>query len=120
MDDVAGTNAVVATATQTFVDHPVATKVSAVGADGGPFTVTFNTAALNVVGGKPTRYTYTLVEPTDFAAGADGFVSSITHKSHYIGGNVKIPYTGKTTYVAIVAPIPVTGPIYHLSNTYTY
>ena len=120
MDDVAGTNATLATATPNFVDHPVSAKVSAVGADGGPFTVTFNTAALNVVSGKPTRYTYTLVEPSDFAAGADGFVSTITHKSHYIGGNVKIAYTGKTTYVAIVAPIPVTGPIYHLSNTYTY
>jgi len=69
-----------------------------------------------------TRYTYTLVKATDAPGpAADGVISAISQKSDYVGGTVLTHAFGaKSTYVAIINPTPVTGPIYHISNTFNY
>jgi len=110
--------------TANFVDHPIATKYQTSTADGG--TETVSTGNMPVVSNKRTKYEFTLKKPTDAAvAAAEGIVSAISHKSDYLsiaaGGDVSTyPFTGTVTVVYIVNPAPVTGPIYHIANTYAY
>jgi len=82
------------------------------------FTFTFPTANLVVRNNHRTRYTYTLVNASDVATA--GVVSAISQKSDFGGSVTSYAFGAKTTYVAIVNPAPITGPIYHISNTYAY
>lgn len=112
--------------TTDFVEYTTAAKLNT-GNDltgaASPYGFTFNTSALNVdASGNRTRYTYTLRKATDApGAAADGVISAISQKSDYVGGTVLThPFGAKTTFVAIVNPTPVTGPIYHIPNNYAY
>lgn len=112
-----------------FVDFPMTGKLKTptlLNAS-SPYAYSFNTSALNVMNNKITRYTYTLVKATDANASAsEGLISAINQKSQYIA--LKTPgayvvtssYDGKATYVAIVTPMPQTGPVYYIPNTYAY
>ncbi len=83
-------------------------------------TYTFPTPTLAVIGGKPTRYTFSIAQASD-AGVTVGIVSAISQKSDYVGGTVLPSAFGATTSIAyIVLPAPVTGPIYHISNTFAY
>ncbi|MGD9976487.1 MAG: hypothetical protein AB7S54_00945 [Bacteroidales bacterium] len=121
-DDLSGTNSTNVSSNSTFVDHPTTAKVAAAGAQPN-YTVTFNTSALSVQNSKITVYTYTLVRASNLTAGVSGIVSTVSHKSDYLtvagGGNITTyAWAGKSTYQAIVAPAPTTGPIYHIPNSY--
>jgi len=127
IEEIDPSDAVIATptASHSIYDFPVAGAGSKITTgDAGfvaatpSFTFTFNTAALAVSNGHRTRYTYTLVGASD--AGGNGIVSNISHKSDFGGAITPYAFGAKTTYVAIVNPAPITGPIYHISNTYAY
>ena len=119
---------VVAAATTTLVDHPTTAKVNG-GAIGGGSYALDGTGALSYVqfGGNDvrTKYEFTLIKASDAPGAAlDGIISQISHKSDYIaieGGGVAKTYAfaGNTVTYWINLP-PVTGPIYHIPNTYTY
>jgi hypothetical protein len=106
----------------TFVNFPTGGKLKAPALTGAvsPYGYSFNTSALAVAGAKRTRYTYTLKS----AAGVTGtgVVSAISQKSDYLTLPVITGYAfgAKTTFVAIVNPAPVTGPIYHIPNSFAY
>jgi hypothetical protein len=108
--------------TATFVNFPTGGKLKAPALTGAmpTYGYTFNTSALAVANNLRTRYTYTLVS----AAGVTGtgVVSAISQKSDYLTLPAITGYAfgAKTTYVAIVNPAPVTGPIYHIVNLYAY
>jgi hypothetical protein len=110
----------------TFVDFPTTGKLD--NTDGGWSVITagsqygyqFNTSALAVIGGARTRYTYTLLEPSDLSTGSDGIVSAISEKSDYVNGSVRTHAFGDAQIVIIVNPAPSTGPIYHIPNDYAY
>ena len=125
IDDMGALIANVSTNT-TFVTYTTAAKLNTTNDLTGaasPYGFTFNTSALDVhVSGNRTRYTYTLRKATDApGAAAHGLISAISEKSDYIAATVlTYPFVGKSTYVAIVNPTPVTGPIYHIPNTYAY
>ena len=87
-------------------------------------TLSFSTPTLSVLNDKPTRYTFTLVEPSDLDGGESGLVSGISHKSDYLrlqtGGEVVAGHAfgSNITVTYIVLPAPVTGPIYHVPNNW--
>ncbi len=119
-------DAVIATVSTntTFVNFPTAGKLKAptlLGAT-SPYTYSFNTSALNLSAGNRTRYTYTLARtPLVTGGAAAGVVSAISEKSDVIGGTILAhAFTGTTTVSYIVNPSPVTGPIYHIPNTFAY
>ena len=119
--DAVGNPAATVNDDATFVDFGLAAKVqngTAGFAGSQPdYTYGFNSSALNVVAGARTRYTYELTS----AAGVTGagIVSAISHKSDYLAGQVNgFAFGAKTTVVFIVNPAPVTGPIYHIPNTF--
>lgn len=121
-DDINGTNPVNVSSNASFVDNTVASKVAATEDSQPNYTYSFNTSNLAIQNGKVTVYTYTLVKATDApGTAADGIVSTVSHKSDYIGGTVQTyAFGAKTTYQAIVAPTPTTGPIYHIPNNFTF
>ncbi len=88
-------------------------------------TYTFPTPTLAVIGGKPTRYTFSIAQASD-AGATVGIVSAVSQKSDFdfltnaAGTIVPNAYVGVTSISYIVLPAPVTGPIYHISNTYAY
>lgn len=105
----------------TFVNFPTGGKLEAPALTGAmpTYGYTFNTSLLNVANNLRTRYTYTLVS----AAGVTGtgVVSAISQKSDYLTLPTITGYAfGGTPFVAIVNPAPVTGPIYHIVNSYAY
>jgi hypothetical protein len=87
-----------------------------------PYTWSFTTAPLNVRTAQRTRYTYTLIKASDApGAASDGLISAISQKSDFIAANVlTYAFGAKSTFVAIVNPAPVTGPIYYIPNDYNY
>lgn len=110
-----------------FVDFQTSGKAQGLISGGGDFLNTsaspnfyyeFTTSALNLVGTARTKYTYTLLEPSDLSTGTDGVVSAISEKSQYLDGVSTFAYSGKSEIVFIVNPAPVTGPIYHIANDY--
>jgi hypothetical protein len=112
-------------ALHSFVDFPTTAKLKTAGATftkvTPTFTYTFTTSALAVSNSNRTRYTYTLTKASDAPGlAANGVISAISQKSDYGSTVTTYPWGVKTTYVAIVNPTPVTGPIYHISNTYAY
>ena len=112
--------------TDTYVDFPTTGKLDNTDADwsvitaGSQYGYQFTTSALNVSGGARTRYTYTLLEPSDLSTGTDGIVSAISEKSDYVNGSVRTHAFGDAQIVIIVNPAPSTGPIYHIPNDYAY
>jgi hypothetical protein len=106
------------------IDFPTTGKLNTGNglAGAGPFTWSFTTAPLNVRGALRTRYTYTLVKASDApAAAANGLISAISQKSDFIAANVlTYAFGAKSTFVAIVNPAPVTGPIYYIPNDLNY
>lgn len=73
------------------------------------------TSGFVAINGAMSRYTYSLVGITD----------KISRKSDYNGVILPTATTGWTLYdttvetaVVIINPVPVTGPIYHISNTW--
>lgn len=98
-------------------------------------TFTFNTPALTVLtkGATTTlartKYTFKLVqsgtvinagtEEADVTAAAKTFRSAISQKSDFLSTATYFTFTNNEVYF-IVNPTPVTGPIYHISNTYAY
>jgi hypothetical protein len=108
----------------TFVDFPTTGKLKAPALTGGasPYGYSFNTSALNVLGGLRTRYTYTLTKASN-AGGADGVISAISQKSDYpivAPGSLTTYAFTDNQIVIIVNPTPTTGPIYHIPNTFAY
>jgi hypothetical protein len=84
---------------------------------GGNHTFTIPSDALNIENSQRTRYIYTL-EPVDGVTGS-GIVSAISHKSDFIPGGVNAHAFGaKTQLVFVINPAPVTGPIYHIPNSF--
>ena len=124
VENIDPSNAVLGTVSHnaTFINFPTGGKLKAPALTGAvsPYGYSFNTSALAVAGAKRTRYTYTLKS----AAGVTGtgVVSAISQKSDYLTLPVITGYAfgAKTTLVAIVNPAPVTGPIYHIVNSYAY
>jgi hypothetical protein len=124
--DLSGTDG--AAASIDLVDYTLAAKLGGSGVVPGThsWTVatgfyTFPTATLAVTNGKPTRYTYS-IQPSGTAI---GIVSAISQKSdalENLGGTVANGYAyglaGVVNYAFIVLPSPVTGPIYHISNSF--
>jgi hypothetical protein len=107
----------------TFVDFGLGAKAKT--GTGGftaadPSTYGFNSSALNVESGNRTRYTYTLTSTAGVTG--TGVVSAISQKSDFLVDPVvnAHPFGAKTTVIFIVNPAPVTGPIYHVPNTYAY
>ena len=87
------------------------------------FTFTFDSDALNVLqdgGGTDarTRYTYTVTRSGD--TGNNDFRSAISHKSDYLAVAPNYYNFTVSTVSFIVNPEPVTGPIYHINNTFNY
>jgi hypothetical protein len=93
----------------------------------GNFNFTFLTDALavqqNAGTSYRTKYTYR-VHRADETTGTvvtanNDFVSNISQKSDYLGA---VSHYNFTNYEVsfIVNPAPVTGPIYHISNTFNY
>lgn len=105
-----------------FLDFPTTGKLVTPALTGAasPYGYTFNTTARTVRNSLRTRYTYTLIKASDApGAAADGLISAISQKSDYVGATILTHIFGaKTTYVSIVNPVPVTGPIYHIPNNY--
>jgi len=116
-------------------DFPIATKLQAVGGAQPNYTWTINTSNLAVNNLHRTRYVYRFHKPTGApVAATEGFVSAISQKSDYVtpgiaalntypfaSGNAQVTLAaGVATITYIVNPAPVTGPIYHISNTYAY
>jgi hypothetical protein len=73
------------------------------------------TSGFVAINGAMTRYTYSLIGVTD----------KISRKSDYDGSILPGALTGWTLYdttvesaAIVVNPVPVTGPIYHISNTW--
>jgi len=133
IENLNGADAVTATPqAETIVqDFPLASKVkganlgtltNAAFATATPaFTFTFDSDALNITGAARTRYTYKVARSGEATGTANiDFVSNISHKSDYLalGGafDPKVAFTVSTVSF-IVNPAPVTGPIYHISNT---
>lgn len=77
-----------------------------------------------------TRYTYTLQTPVDASitieekvADTPGIVSAISQKSDYLDPDDKVYAYGfgaTNPLVYVVNPKPITGPIYHIPNNFTY
>lgn len=86
------------------------------------FTFTFSSDALTVQNAARTRYTYAVTRAGDALPSVNAdFVSNITHKSNYLGAFAS--YNNNFTVASvsfIINPAPVTGPIYHISNTFRY
>jgi len=88
------------------------------------------TGGLTVLNSLRTKYTFTISKASNLpGATADGIVSNISQKSDYVSANgvpalaqiTTYPFTaGSTTVEYIVNPSPVTGPIYHITNTFAY
>jgi len=88
------------------------------------------TGGLTVLNSLRTKYTFTITKASNLpGATADGIVSNISQKSDYVSANgvptlaqiTTYPFTaGSTTVEYIVNPSPVTGPIYHITNTFAY
>lgn len=93
------------------------------------FTYTFATDALNILKkgatttDARTKYTYRVVRTGTLAAGVaaatNDFRSAISEKSDFLATAAYYTFTNNEVSF-IVNPSPVTGPIYHISNTYAY
>ena len=70
---------------------------------------------------RRTKYEFTLIKASDAPLAAlDGVISQISHKSDYIDGTVTTyAFAGNTVTYWVNLP-PVTGPIYHIPNNYTF
>jgi len=131
IDGADGFIATVGVPNATFVDFTLAAKAKFPANLGGGtpnFTYSFNSSALVISNNNRTRYTYTLLKASDApGALAQGIVSAISQKSDYEYGTPKGNANGIISYaftdnqvIFIVNPTPVTGPIYHISNTFNY
>ncbi len=108
-----------------LVNFPLVGKVTPaadefVWAADGNHTYTIASDALDIVNGERTRYTYTL-ETVEAGVVGDGIVSAISQKSDFLAGQVNASDFGvgaKTELVFVVNPQPVTGPIYHIPNSF--
>jgi hypothetical protein len=106
-----------------FVSYQTNSKLKAFTTAASPYLFDFNTSARVVVGGKRTRYTYTLVKAADLPAlTPQGVVSAISQKSDYLNSPASITtYAfGKSTISYVVNPAPATGPIYYIPNNFAY
>jgi hypothetical protein len=108
--------------TGNLVEFPLAGKLNSadtrfVWNAGGNHAFTIPSDALNIENSQRTRYTYTL-EPVSGVTGS-GIVSAISQKSDFIAGSVNANAFGaKTQLVFVINPAPVTGPIYHIPNSF--
>ncbi len=125
VEEIDGSDAWIATVStnNTFVDFQLTAKAKS-GTPGVTLATPnldydFNSSALAVSNNNRTRYTYTLLEASDAGTGIDGIISAISQKSGYTDGLVTYAFTDDAV-VFIVNPAPVTGPIYHIANDYSY
>jgi hypothetical protein len=130
-----GANAVVGGpyAENVVQDFPLATKVKPSNLGGltaaafttvtPAFTYSFTSVNLDVATlagvGYRTRYTYRVERSTGAANANTDFVSNITQKSDLLGALTYNAFTNSLVSF-IVNPAPVTGPIYHILNSYAY
>lgn len=116
----------------TFVDYPLSSKLKTGNVnvtathtfDVATGEFTFPTSSLVVTNSKPTRYEYVLTGVSDGPT-TTGIVSAISQKSDYDAATATTTVVEhafgtavKVTY--LVLPLPNTGDIYHISNTYAY
>lgn len=100
-------------------------------------STTVSTGAMTILNSKRTKYTFTITNASDVlvanfnnsTGGYLGLVSQISQKSDYIARNTPTPgagkfntydFTGTVTVDYIINPTPVTGPIYHIPNNFTF
>lgn len=126
--DVAGVEIAPAPVVTSISDRTTAAKF----APGAGMVETIATGALSTINSKRTKYTFTISKASNLPAlTADGIVSAISHKSDYVLANAAgipavasvttYPFTaGSTTVEYIVNPTPVTGPVYHISNSFAF
>lgn len=109
--------------TSTVVDNLLSAKVAGGANDGGSRVESSGALTWynDGVDNHRTKYEFTLIKASDApVAAANGIVSQISHKSDYIGGTVTTyPFTGNTITYWVNLP-PVTGPIYHIPNNFTF
>jgi hypothetical protein len=110
----------------TIVDWTLATKGTPSGAfAAGAWAHSFNTPAMPLVNSRRTRYLFSLENPTDYTGAGSGMASVISANSDYIAiaagseaANTTLYGFGTDVMGWVVNPVPVTGPIYHISNTW--
>jgi hypothetical protein len=84
---------------------------------GGNHAFTIPSDALIIENSQRTRYTY-ILETVEDVTGS-GIVSAISQKSDFMAASVNANAFGaKTELVFVINPAPVTGPIYHIPNSF--
>lgn len=122
--DMSGNPTATVSTNNTFVTFPLSSKVK-VGVAGftastPDFDYDFNSSALDVRNNLRTRYTYILLKSTDATSVTEGIISAISQKSDYIAGTQLSYSFSDNTVVFIVNPVPSTGPIYAIPNSFAY
>jgi hypothetical protein len=121
--DTDGVTVVDGPTTSTVINYDTDAKVAGGAVDGGSVTEACGALTYYNDGTDDyrTKYEFTLIKASDAPGAAlDGVISQISHKSDYIDGTVTTyAFAGNTVTYWINLP-PVTGPIYHIPNNYTF
>ena len=116
----------IAASTSVEVDWTLAAKGTPNAGASPAWVHNITTPAIDLVNNRRTRYLFTLGEPTDYTGAGSGMASQISQNSDYIaiaGGSVAANTTMYTFGAAdvmgwVINPVPETGPIYHINNTW--
>ena len=122
--DTDGTTVINTSVAATVINYDTDGKVAGGAIDGGSVTELCGVALEyydNAGTDCRTKYEFTLIEASNGPGAAfEGIISQISHKSDYIDAAVTTyAFLGNTVTYWINLP-PVTGPIYHIPNNYTF